>query len=58
MTEPNLYTVTQLAAALGVSRQAILDRIKHGRLVPAIQLSSRAYLFTEQQFTELTEPAA
>lgn len=51
---PALYTVTQLATALGVSRQAIHDRIGHGRLVPAVQLASNAYLFTQEQFDALT----
>lgn len=54
MTEPTFYTVTQVASALGVTRQAIHDRISHGRLEPTMQLASGAYLFDADLYAEVT----
>ncbi|GAB3118378.1 hypothetical protein [Glaciibacter psychrotolerans] len=45
MTTEQLLTTTQVAAARGVSRQAILAAVKRGTLTPAFTLGNGYYLF-------------
>lgn len=43
----DLLTTTEVAAALGISRQAVLQRVKSGALTPAAKLPGQTgtYLF-------------
>lgn len=49
MSERELITTTQLAAARGVTRQAILAAVNREVLKPAIVLANGHYLFTPDQ---------
>ena len=49
METNHLVTTRELAATRGVSRQAIAQAVRRGTLVPAMKLSSGAYLFEAEQ---------
>lgn len=48
-TLPRLLTTTELAKARKVTRQAISQAVRRGKLTPAAQLVNGNYLFTEDQ---------
>lgn len=49
MTTPDLLTTTQVAARLGLTRQAVLARVKAGTLAPSYtQPANRGYLFDQR----------
>lgn len=56
----DFVSATEAAQMLGISRRALLDRVKAGTVAPALKLPGRtgAYLFDAEQIDALATDAA
>ena len=48
-TQQRLFTTSEVAAKRGVSRQAIVQAVWRGTIVPAQRLANGNYLFTDDE---------